>query len=103
MMLKRIAARMVRRQLMRRLTASRSARAAGVAGAVAVTGAALAIVKRRRARPRPRIELLSVNGPATTPIEELTRDELYEMARLRDIRGRSSMSKSELREALASK
>jgi hypothetical protein len=102
-MLNRIAARIIRRRLLRQLVASRSAMAvAGVAGAVAATGATIAALRRFRNRPARRVELLSTNGPSTAALEELTRDELYDMARQRDIRGRSSMSKSELKEALAS-
>lgn len=38
--------------------------------------------------------------PATTPFEEMTVKELHEVARERDIEGRSSMNKAELIDAL---
>lgn len=41
-------------------------------------------------------------GEAGTPLAERTRDELYEIAREKDIEGRSSMKKDELVEALRS-
>jgi hypothetical protein len=40
--------------------------------------------------------------PATTPLEEMTVKELHELAREREIEGRSSMNKAELIDALRS-
>lgn len=83
----------------RRFAALHTRTVAGIAGAVAIGSAALAVFRRVR-RDGPRVELLSVDGPQNAPNHEPTRDELYRMARQRDIPGRSNMTKAELIEAL---
>jgi hypothetical protein len=83
----------------RRFAALHTRTVAVVAGAVAIGSAALAVFRRIR-RDVPRIELLSVDGPDRSTNHEPTRDELYEVARQRDIPGRSNMTKAELVEAL---
>jgi len=80
----------------RRLVSRHPVRVAGLAGAVVMTGAVLAMSRRRRST-MPEVEPLSVDGPG-----EPTRRELYEMARERNIPGRSSMTRAELKEALES-
>jgi tetrahydromethanopterin S-methyltransferase subunit F len=79
----------LRTRPVKRFAALHSARTAGIAAGV-LAGAALAVVGlRRRNHVRD-----SVSG-------ELTWNELYEQARKREIPGRSSMTKEELKQALA--
>jgi hypothetical protein len=72
---------------------------AGITGLVAIGAAALAVLKRLNGGTAD-VGLLSVNGPGPDTPQDPTRDELYEMARERDIHGRSSMNKAELKDAL---
>jgi hypothetical protein len=85
----------------RRFAALHTRAVAGIAAAFAfvIGSAALAIARRVRRNGEPRVALLSVDGPNGLN-NEPTRDELYEMARQRDIPGRSTMTKAELVEAL---
>lgn len=86
----------------RRFAALHTRTVAGIAGAVAIGSATLAVFRRLR-NGKPEVELMSVDGPDTARNGENggpTRDELYEMARQRDIPGRSSMTKAELIDAL---
>jgi hypothetical protein len=83
----------------RRFAALHTRAVAGIAGVVAIGSAALAIVRRVRRNGGPQPALLSVDGPDGQN-NEPTRDELYEMARQREIPGRSTMTKAELVEAL---
>jgi hypothetical protein len=56
--------------------------------------------KTRREQGRTPNKRTQGTGNPNTPLTELTRDELYNRAKQRDIGGRSSMSKSELVQAL---
>ena len=64
----------------------------GLAFLAAVTGFLLAVRQLKAAR-RERIV-------SETPLDTMTRDELYDLAREQDIPGRSKMKKSELLAAL---
>ena len=63
--------------------------------AAAVFAAAVSIVVRSRREAGQAERVVS-----SRPLETMTRDELYELARERDIPGRSRMRKDELRNAL---
>ena len=67
--------------------------------AAAVMGALLAaiMILRRDRSVTPRV---GEGVVAEQPLDSMTRDELYELARERDIPGRSRMKKDELRDAL---
>jgi hypothetical protein len=68
--------------------------------AAAVLGvllAAVTILRRDRGVPSP---VVGEGVVAERPLASMTRDELYELARERDIPGRSRMKKDELRDAL---
>jgi hypothetical protein len=60
---------------------------------VAALGVAVAILRRARTAAREGVV-------AERPLDTMTRDELYELAREQDIPGRSKMKKDELRAAL---
>jgi len=62
--------------------------------AATVIAAAVAILRRAHAE---RVERVV----SERPLDTLTRDELYELARALDIRGRSQMKKAELRAAVS--
>ena len=64
----------------------------------AAFAAAVAIL--RRGRPQPVEERPKEGVVSERSLDTLTRDELYELARERDIAGRSRMKKDELRDAL---
>lgn len=49
---------------------------------------------------RQEVERRLHGGPATKPLSDMTVQELHELARKRDIKGRSSMNKAELVDAL---
>lgn len=80
----------------RRFAALNPKTTAGIASALALGGAALALFGRKR-QSHPSPGMLSTDGP-----DGMTRAELYNEARKRDIPGRSAMSKEELKEALES-
>jgi hypothetical protein len=65
--------------------------------------AARTVNKRRRQEGRTPTRRTSGTGDPNAPLEERTRDELYNRARQLGIRGRSSMTKSELVEAIRSR
>jgi Rho termination factor-like protein len=65
-----------------------------LAAVVAFVAAAVAIVRSRGASPGQGIV-------SERPLDAMTRDELYELAREHDITGRSRMKKTELRAALS--
>jgi hypothetical protein len=70
-------------------------------GASAVFAAAVAILRRGRPeRPEPERPAPTEGVVSERSLDTLTRDELYELARERDIAGRSRMKKDELRDAL---
>ena len=73
-----------------------------VLAAFAVFAAAVAILRRgQRERPAPTERAAPTEGVVSErSLDTLTRDELYELARERDIPGRSRMKKDELRDAL---
>ena len=99
-MLNRIRKRMTyRNEPVRRFAALNTRTVAGLTGLIAIGAAALGVVMRLNRR-TPNVELLPVNGVEPESAQDLTRDELYEMARERDIHGRSSMNKAELKDAL---
>jgi hypothetical protein len=60
----------------------------------AVMAVAVAILRRARAERGERVV-------SARPLDTLTRDELYELARQLDISGRSQMKKAELRDAVS--
>ena len=62
---------------------------------VAAFATGVAILVRARRAPTPERVV------SERPLETMTRDELYELARERDIPGRSRMKKTELRAALS--
>lgn len=64
--------------------------------------AARTVNKRRRIEGRTPNKTTMGTGNPNVPLEERTRDELRNIARDRDIRGRSGMTKAELVKALAS-
>ncbi len=74
-----------------------------LAGFAAVLAAAVAILLRARGE---RTEEAVSEGTVSEgivserPLETMTRDELYELARERDVPGRSRMNKAELQAAL---
>ena len=71
--------------------------------ALALLGGAFlaAVAVLRRGRPAPvQVPLSSEGVVSERPLDTMTRDELYELARERDIPGRSRMKKDELRAAL---
>jgi hypothetical protein len=69
--------------------------------ALAVCAAfAAAVAILRRGRPQPAEERPVEGVVSERSRDALTRDELYELARERDIPGRSRMKKDELRDAL---
>jgi len=63
-------------------------------GFAAVMAVAVAILRRARAERGERVV-------SARPLDTLTRDELYELARQLDISGRSQMKKAELRDAVS--
>ena len=65
-----------------------------LAGLAVTLAAAVAILLRARAERAERVV-------AERPLDTLTRDELYELARALDIPGRSQMKKAELRAAVS--
>jgi hypothetical protein len=67
-----------------------------VLAAAAAFAAAVVVVVRSRHEARSDERVVSER-----PLETMTRDELYELARERDIAGRSKMKKSELLAALS--
>jgi hypothetical protein len=62
--------------------------------------AARTVNKRRREEGRTPNQRTMGTGNPNTPLEERTRDELMNLARELDLRGRSTMNKGELVEAL---
>lgn len=62
--------------------------------------AARTVNKRRREEGRTPTRRTSGTGDPNSPLEERTRDELYDRARQLGIRGRSRMTKSELVDAI---
>ncbi len=62
--------------------------------------AARTVNKQRREEGRTPNERTSGTGDPSTPLDERTRDELYNRARQLDIEGRSEMSKDELVDAI---
>lgn len=62
--------------------------------------AARTVNKQRREEGRTPSSRTSGTGNPNTPLEQRTRDELYNRAQELDVRGRSSMDKSELIEAI---
>ena len=69
--------------------------------ALAVCAAfAAAVAILRRGRPQPVEEGPREGVVSERSLDTLTRDELYDLARERDIPGRSRMKKDELRDAL---
>lgn len=62
--------------------------------------AARTVNKQRREEGRTPSSRTSGTGNPNTPLDERTRDELYNRARELDVEGRSSMSKAELVEAI---
>jgi plasmid stabilization system protein ParE len=62
--------------------------------------AARTVNKQRREEGRTPNKRTQGTGNPNVSLEERTRDELYNLAKERDIKGRSSMSKQELIEAL---
>jgi hypothetical protein len=67
--------------------------------ALAAIAAGLVALRRRRPEPVERPEAVE-RVVSERPLETMTRDELYELARERDIPGRSKMKKDELVAAL---
>ena len=65
--------------------------------------AARTVNKQRREEGRTPSKRTQGTGNPNTPLEERTRDELYNIARERSVRGRGSMSKAELVDALRAK
>lgn len=72
---------------------------AGIAGLVAISGAALAVFRHRR-NGSSHLETLAAGEADGHENGGSTRDELYEMARQQDIPRRSTMNKAELEKAL---
>jgi hypothetical protein len=62
--------------------------------------AARTVNKRRREEGRTPNTRTQGTGNPNRPLEDRTRDELYNIAKERDVKGRSSMSKKELVSAL---
>jgi hypothetical protein len=62
--------------------------------------AARTVNKQRREEGRTPSQRTSGTGDPNTPLDERTRDELYNRARQLDIEGRSEMSKDELVDAI---
>jgi len=98
-MLDRIVKRIARRNAtaVMRFASRHPRQVAGMAGfaGMVVLGSTLALFGRRRD---------SRSSPGRPPVDgpaEPTRAQLYDEARRRDIRGRSGMSKEELKEALS--
>lgn len=73
---------------------------AGRSPAKAAEIAGRTVNKARREEGRTPNRRTQGTGNPNAPLEELTRDELYNRAKERDIRGRSGMSKRELVETL---
>ena len=67
-----------------------------LAAAGFVAAAVMIVLQRRDAAPSPPVEGIA----SERPLDSMTRDELYELAREQDIPGRSRMKKDELRAAL---
>lgn len=77
-----------------------SERKRGVAVSEAKDIAARTVNKQRREEGRTPNRRTTGTGNPNTPYEERTRDELYNVAKVEDIRGRGRMSKADLVRAL---
>jgi hypothetical protein len=77
-----------------------SSRKRGVPLSRAKEIAARTVNKERREEGRTPSSRTQGTGNPRHPLDERTRDELYNLARERDVKGRSSMSKRELLDAL---
>ena len=76
-----------------------SSRQRGRSETLAAEIAARTVNKQRREEGRTPTRRTSGTGNPNTPLDERTRDELYNRARELDIRGRGKMTKSELVDA----
>ena len=65
--------------------------------------AARTVNKQRREEGRTPNKTTQGTGNPNTPLEDRTRDELYNLAQEKDVEGRSKMSKGELARALREK
>jgi hypothetical protein len=77
-------------------------RRAFLVGLAALAAIAAALIAARRRRPEPVERTEPVERVVSErPLETMTRDELYELARELDIPGRSRMKKTDLRAAVS--